>query len=88
MSVNMSKIQKMDDGLRAILIWRGLEFTNENIKDINKSDITCVFRAFPKFSIIRLRSQIEDYRNEYTRKTKKDWRIATINDIFKADLVW
>ena len=88
MSVNMSKKQKMDDSTRAILIWRDLEFTNENIKNINKSDITCVFRAFPKFSIIRLRSQIENYRNEYTRKTKKDWRIATINDIFKADLVW
>lgn len=88
MSVKKTNMKEMDDGLKALLIWRDLEYSNENIKNINKSDIACVFRAFPKFSIIRLRSQIENYRNEYTRKTKKDWRNATINDIFKADLVW
>ena len=87
MSLHSSK-NKMDDGIRALLIWRDLEFSNENIKKINKSDVTCVFRTFPKFSIIRLRSKIEEYRNEYTRTTKKDWRRATINDIFKAELVW
>lgn len=80
--------QKISDGMRALLIWRNLEFTNENIKNIDISEITCIYRAFPKFSIIRLSSRIEDYRKEYTRKTNKDWKTATINEIFKAEMVW
>ena len=84
----MSKSQTMDDGLLALLIWRALAISNENIKNISKSETVCNFKSFPRFTIIRLRTQIEKYRNEYTRKTKKDWRIATINDIFKAEMVW
>ena len=88
MSVKMSKTQKMDDGFYALLIWRNLKISDENINSINKSETICNFRPFPRFTIIRLRSHIEKYRDEYTRKTKKDWRVATINDIFKADMVW
>lgn len=86
MSVRMS--QTIDDGLKALLIWRDLEISNETINNIKNSETICNFKAFPRFTIIRLHKQIERYRNEYTRKTKKDWRVATINDIFKAELVW
>ena len=84
----MSKTQNIDDGLKALLIWRDLEISNETINNINNSETICNFKAFPRFTIIRLRSHIKKYRDEYTRKTKKDWRVATINDIFKSDMVW
>ena len=88
MSVMMSKTQNIDDGLKALLIWRDLEISNETINNINNSETICNFKAFPEFTIIRLHKQIKKYRTEYTRKTKKDWRLATINEIYKAELIW
>jgi hypothetical protein len=76
------------NAIKAILIWRDLEYTNENIKKINKSEIVCNFRSFPNFAILRNKKDIDKYRKAYTRKTNKNWREATINDIFQAELTW
>jgi len=81
----MLKTQSIDDGLKALLIWRDI---SDGTTNINNSETMCNFKAFPRFTIIRLRLKIEKYRTEYTRKTKKDWRLATMNDIYKAELVW
>ena len=84
----MEKNEHLIDAMRAILIWRDLEVTRENIKKINNDDLKCNLRVFPKFAIIRNKKNIEAYRKAYTEKTKKDWREATINSIFKAGLIW
>jgi len=88
MSITMAKTDQLIDAMKAILIWRDLESTSENINKINKSELECNLRAFPKFAILRNKKNIDAYRKAYTKKTNKDWREATINDIFKAGLVW
>ena len=49
----MEKNEHLIDAMRAILIWRDLEVTRENIKKINNDDLKCNLRVFPKFAIIR-----------------------------------
>ena len=88
MSVSRAYTTDISDGVKAILIWRNLEYTNKNINSIHNKDTQCVFRAFSKFDILRNQTNIQQYREKYTKKTKKDWHLATISDIFKADLVW
>ena len=70
----MAKTEHLNDALKAILIWRDLEVTNDNINNINNTDITCNFKAFPKFAILRNKSNIEKYRKAYSQKTNKQWQ--------------
>lgn len=73
---------------KALLKWRNQEITNENLNNISKKEIECNFQPFVNFTILRKNINLDNYRIIFTNKTKKQWNIATINDIFKADLVW
>lgn len=73
---------------KALLKWRNQEITNENLNNISKKEIECNFQPFVNFTILRKNINLDNYRIIFTNKTKKNWNIATINDIFKADLVW
>ena len=73
---------------KALLKWRNQEITNENLNNISQKEIECLFQPFVNFTILRKNINLDNYRIIFTNKTKKHWNIATINDIFKADLVW
>ena len=73
---------------KAVLIWRGLDYSPENINKIKKKDYNCFFQKFIYFSILHKNRNLEDYRNRYTRKTGKSWKTATIQEIYNAELVW
>jgi hypothetical protein len=73
---------------KALLKWRNQKITNENLNNISQKEIHCLFQPFVKFTILRKNIDLENYRIMFTQKTKKQWNIATINDIFNADLVW
>ena len=73
---------------KALLKWRNQEITNANLNNISKKEIHCTFQPFVNFTILRKNINLDNYRILFTQKTKKQWNIATINDIFKADLIW
>ena len=88
MSITKYCKTEINDSIKAMLIWKNLEMTEENINSLNKKDTLCIFRAFPSFTIIRNKKNIHKYREKYNNKTNKDWQLATLNDILKAELVW
>ena len=75
-------------GKKAVLVWRGLECSQENINKIKKKDYNCFFPKFIYFSILHKNRNLEDYRERYNKKTGKSWKTATVQDIYKAELVW
>lgn len=78
----------IEKNIEALLVWRKLPITQENILKINKKDYFCSYNAFAEFTILRKKINLEKYRQEYERITGESWEMATIQKIFKADLVW
>ena len=74
--------------LKALLLWRGLPNKKEIIENIDTKEYYCIYPAFAAFTIMRKNIDIEKYREAYQKKTGKDWKNATLQDIFKADMVW
>ena len=75
-------------GKKAILKWRNIDITNENANKIKKDEYNCLYQNFIFFSILYKNRNLEEYRKEYVRKTGKPWKSATIQDIYRAELVW
>jgi len=80
--------KNIEDSKKAILLWRAKEFTNENLNQITKYDYDCIFKNFVLFSILKKNRELKPYRIQYKEITGKPWENATIQDIFKAELVW
>ena len=81
-------IDDISPGKKAVLLWRGVECSKENANKIKKKDYSCFFQKFIYFSILHKNRNLEDYRKKYTEKTGKLWETATIQDIYRAELVW
>jgi hypothetical protein len=79
----MTALQK-----KALLIWRCEKITAESLQKIKNYEIECAYNPFVKLTILQKNTDLDYYRKIFTKKTKKEWKNATINDIFKADLVW
>jgi len=73
---------------KALLIWRHEEITDESLQKIKNHEIKCLYNPFVKLTILKKDIDLNYYREKFTKKTKKQWKNATINDIFKANLVW
>jgi hypothetical protein len=82
------KMNKNIYGKKAILLWREKEFTNENLNQITEKDYNCIFKHFVLFSILKKNRELKPYRIKYQEITGKSWEIATIQDIYNAELVW
>ena len=74
--------------LNALLLWRGLPNKKEIIEKIDKKEYYCIYTAFAAFTIMRKNIDIEKYRIMYQEKTGKDWKVATLQEIFKSNMVW
>ena len=74
--------------VKALLKWRGLEITKDNIDKINQSEYICSYAAFVDFTILRKRIDLNKFRKAYEKKTGKSWKDATIQNIYKANIVW
>ena len=73
---------------KAVLLWRNIEINSKNASKIQKKDYTCFFQNFIFFSILHKNRNLEKYRKQYEKKTGKSWEEATIQEIYKAELVW
>jgi hypothetical protein len=73
---------------KALLIWRCEKITNESLQKIKNNEIKCVYNPFVQLTILKKDIDLDYYREKFTKKTKKQWKNATIDDIFKAELVW
>ena len=73
---------------KALLLWRRQEISVETMQKIENHEIACLFNPFVKLTILQKGIKLDYYREKFTKKTKKQWKNATINDIFKANLVW
>ena len=82
MDLNISK------NMVAVLKWRGLEITQENIKKITQNDYICSYNGFADFTILRKRIDLNKFRKAYEKNTGKSWKKATIQNIYKANIVW
>lgn len=74
--------------LNALLLWRGLSKKKEIIEKIDRKEYYCIYTAFAAFTIMRKDINIEKYRQIYQEKTGKDWKVATLQEIFKSNMVW
>lgn len=72
----------------ALLMWRNKPVNEQNMSSLVKEDIFCNFEPFVQLTILKKNIDLEQYRKKYTEKTKKKWETATINDIYRANLVW
>ena len=63
-------------------------FTKENIKNVDKNEYYCIYPAFADFTILRKKEDISKYREIYEEKTGKTWKTATLQEIFKSEMVW
>ena len=81
-------MSNIKNNLIALLIWRGIPLTKENIENIDKNEYYCIYPAFASFTILRKKEYITKYREIYKKKTGKNWETATLQEIFKADMVW
>jgi hypothetical protein len=75
---------------KALLIWRDIEMNEENINNITCKDYQAPngFSNFVNFSILYKNRDLDEYRVKYLKKTGQPWQKATIQDIYKAELVW
>ena len=73
---------------RAVLLWRNITLNNENANKVKKKDYMCFFQQFIFFSILHKNRNLEEYRKQYAKKTGKPWEEATIQEIYRAELVW
>ena len=80
---NMTNLQK-----KALLTWRCEKITLNSLKKIKNYEIRCVYNPFVQLTILKKNIDLDYYREKFTKKTNKEWKNATINDIFKANLVW
>jgi hypothetical protein len=78
----------MSNNLKALLLWRGTPLTKENIKNVDKNEYYCIYPAFADFTILRKKEDISKYREIYEEKTGKTWKTATLQEIFKSEMVW
>jgi len=73
---------------KALLMWRCEKITDESLQKIKKYEFECLYNPFVKLTILKKNIDLDYYREKFTKKTKKEWKNATINEIFKANLVW
>lgn len=73
---------------KAVLLWRNISINKENANKIQKKDYNCFFQQFIFFSILHKNRNLEEYRIRYVQKTGKPWETATIQEIYRAELVW
>ena len=78
----------LNKNTKALLKWRGLNMTEENINNIKQNEITCSFNGFVDFTILRKNLDLDNFRNQYQKKTGESWKKATIQKIYKASNVW
>ena len=78
----------LNKNIKALLKWRGLIITEENIKNIKQNEITCSYSGFVDFTILRKKIDLDNFRNQYQKKTGESWKKATIQKIYKASIVW
>lgn len=78
----------LNKNTKALLKWRGLNMTEENIKKIKQNEITCSFNGFVDFTILRKNLDLDNFRNQYQKKTGESWKKATIQKIYKTSIVW
>ena len=83
MSVNL-----LNKNLVALIKWRDLTITPQTLSYINKNEFCCSWECFVDFTILKKNINLHKYRIEYENKTKKNWRLATIQEIFMADIEW
>ena len=81
-------VDSISSSKRAILLWRNLKINGENASKIKQKDYMCFFQNFIFFSILHKNRNLEEYRKQYVKKTGKPWEEATIQEIYKAELVW
>ena len=67
--------RNLNKNLKALLKWRGLNITEENIKNIKQNEITCSYNAFVDFTILRKKLDLDNFRNQYQTKTGESWKI-------------
>jgi hypothetical protein len=83
-------VQKNEQHIKkkALLLWRDEAITVFSLEKIKNNEIKCTFDPFVKLTILKKNIDLDYFREQFTKKTKKRWAAATINDIFKANLVW
>lgn len=74
--------------IKAVLKWRCKEITQDNIEKLTQNDYYCSYGGFVDFTILRKRIDLNKFRKAYEKKTGKAWDIATIQNIYKANIVW
>ena len=87
MSLNQNSMSK---NKKALFLWRDIEMNEENMNKIAYKDYQSPygFASFVNFSILYKNRDLNEYREKYSNKTGKSWKTATIQDIYKAELVW
>ena len=74
--------------LVALIIWRDIIITPQNISNIKNNEFYCSWESFVDFTILKKNINLNKYRIQYQNKTGKNWRIASIQEIFKAEMEW
>ena len=70
------KFQKLETEVRQLIK------VSQQLKEVNEDLST-------KNSTLRKENRdLEEYRTKYLKKTGQPWQKATIQDIYKAELVW
>lgn len=72
----------------ALLKWRKVSITNENIQKLKNCEYSCMYNPFVELSILKKNIDLNKYRQKYTDNTGKPWEQATIQQIFEAGIVW
>ena len=88
--MSLKQFSMCKNNKQALCLWRDIEMNEENMNNITFKDYQSPygFTNFVHFSILYKNRNLADYREKYFKKTGKPWQKATIQDIYKAELVW